>query len=260
MPSGVAEMGGAEGGCVVGVAGGGGHSGGDGEGGDEGFGEAAGVDYVCVEGVGAGGHGGQVDEEVRAGLGGVQVEDGVHAGLADGVEVHEVAVVGDEVFVGAGAVVARVVGLLRLDVQVEVVTGEERRHLEGLEDVLVVGGGFYVPPFGSAVDAEGHEGEASGHGEEGAAAAGGIGLLAGLEAGFADGGGDDSGHAEDEEEAEDAEDGAEGVVHPEGGDGDGGDGDGGAAVAGGAGDVEANLPGAGCHEPDGAGVEAGVVG
>ena len=88
----------------------------------------------------------------------------------------------------------------------------------------------------------------------------GVGLLAGLEAGFADGGGDDSGHAEDEEEAEDGEDGAEGAVHPEGGDGDGGDGDGGGAVAGGAGDVEANLPGAGGHDPDGAGVEGWVGG
>ena len=44
---------------------------------------------------------GRSRRKCRARLGGVQVEDGVHAGLADGVEVHEVAVVGDEVFVGA---------------------------------------------------------------------------------------------------------------------------------------------------------------
>ena len=70
---------------------------------------------------------GSVDAEVAGRRsGGVQVEDGVHAGLADGVEVHEVAVVGDEVVVGAervqrSSVVGVVVGSMR---EVEVVAGE----------------------------------------------------------------------------------------------------------------------------------------
>ena len=58
-----------------------------------------------------------------------------------------------------------------------------------------------------------HEDKAAGHCVDGAATVGGVGLQAGREAGLADGGGDESGHAENEEDAKDREDGAEGAVH-----------------------------------------------
>ena len=50
-----------------------------------------------------------------AGERGMEVEGGVHSGLADGVEVHEVAVVGEEVVVRARAAAALRRGRSSLD-------------------------------------------------------------------------------------------------------------------------------------------------
>src|ERR1700723_2526374 len=102
-----------------------GHVVGDGDLGDEGFGEAVGVDDVAIERVLAWGHGREGDAEVAGACKDrMEVESGVHLGFADGVEMHEVAVVGEEVVVRAGSTFT--VWLVGEYVEVELVAGEQR--------------------------------------------------------------------------------------------------------------------------------------
>ncbi len=258
-----AERGGGDGGgmgCgIFGVERCGGEVGGDGDGGGEGFGEAVGMDDITEEAVGAGGHGGEGEAEVAGGgEDGVEVEGGVHGGPADGVEVHEVTVVGEEVVVGAPAPFVLGGGDVGGDVEVEGGAGEGSGGGKRAEDVPSVGGGFNVPPLVAEGGEEEEEGEGDGRGEEASAAAGGVWGEAGGEAGFADGGSDEGGEREYEEGAEEGEGEAEAALHAEGGDRHGGDGDGCGVDAEGVGDGEVDLPGAGAHDPEGAGVEVWI--
>ena len=220
------------------------------------------MDDVAIEVVVAGGHGRERHAEVAGGdKRGVEVEGGVHAGLADGVEVDELAVVGEVVAVEAMVAVLYVV--LRdhvLDEQVELAAGELCRGGGRGVDVAGVVRGLNVPPLAAEPDAEQHEGERCAESDEAAAAEGGRGLGTGGETGFADRGGDDSGHGEDEEEAEQSEGGSHAFLHVQRGDGDGQYGDGRGLRAGCAIHFDANLPGARGHHPYGAGEEGPVGG
>jgi len=107
-------------GCVFGAEWASGHGEGDGDLCGEGFGEAVGVDNVAVECVFAGRHDRQRDAEV-SGCDELrmEMESGVHLRLANGVEVHEVTVVGQEVVVGASSPFA--VGVEGMHVEVKLI-------------------------------------------------------------------------------------------------------------------------------------------
>ena len=242
----------------------GGKVGGDVDGGEEGLREAGFVDNVAIELVMAGRHGGERQAEVAGGdESGVEVEGGVHLGLADGVQVDELAVVRDVVVVGAGSGEAGwdvlSGGLPLFDQEIKLVAGESGGSDGSGVYVACVAGGFDVPPLGSEEDCTGHEDEAGGHGDEAAAAGGWVGRKAGAEAGFSERCGDDASHGDDEEQAEDCKANAHAGLHVQSGDGDGKDRDGRGFAAGGAVGFNADLPGSGGHDPDTAGVEGRIV-
>ena len=83
----------------------------------------------------------------------------------------------------------------------------------GSEELGGVVGCFDVPPAAAPVDGDDGEDKRERTGDEGAAVAGCVGLLAGWEARFAYRGGGDADDAQDEDKAEDAEQDAHGSLH-----------------------------------------------
>ena len=187
----------------------------------------------------------------------MQVKSGVHLQLADGVKMHDFAVIGDvgDLLLGEAEVLGRRV----VHGEFEVITAERDGGWGGLVDVVGVVGCFGVPPLAAAVDGEGHDNDGRGERDEAAAAKRGRGLGARRETSLANGSGYDPGHGEDEEQAKQSKAEGHGLAHREDGDGHGDDWDGGGLRASRSVGFDADLPGTARHDPDGAGEEGGVA-
>ncbi len=123
------------------------------------------------------------------------MEDCVHLRLADGVEVHQMAVVGQEVVVRATD--APFVAVVGEHVEIKLIAVEHGVDGERVIDIERVAGGFNVPPGGSAPDKQGHEDYAANCCEDRAAFAAWRRDLAGFETSITNGRSNDASHAHD---------------------------------------------------------------
>ena len=89
----------------------------------------------------------------------MQVEDRVHARLANGVQMHHVAVIGQQVVVRARPEDMQRVGVVAADLEVESVAGERRAQAKRMVDIRGISRRFRVPPSVTAVDDQGGNGQ-----------------------------------------------------------------------------------------------------
>ncbi len=204
---------------------------------------------VAVQVVGAGRHGRQrFAEAAGAGGGGVEMINRVHLRPADRVQVHQVAVIREQIIVGALA--AAFIGDARVDAQVQRAAEKHGVQHEGVEEVGGVVGGLHVPPAVAAPDGQRQQQQGYAAGEGGTILASRRRPAARGETGLAHRAVDDAGHTHDQYQAQDREDEPQRPLHALHGKSHGGNrhaGRGGAARAVG---LQPDLPGAGGHQPE----------